>query len=66
MKEFRRKYYKISAWLGLYFPVRFAICCGAGLYPRPYSAVVLEVIILAVYMGTALCVNLAIDKKELI
>ena len=65
-REFRRKFYKISAWLGLYFPVRFAVSILARFYPRPYSALVLEAVILAVYMGTAVCANLAIDRKELL
>ena len=29
-KNFRRKFYKISAWLGLYFPIRFIVSVAAG------------------------------------
>ena len=65
-KRFRRKFYKISAWLGLYFPIRFVITALAIFYPRPYSALLLEVIVLAIYIGTALCVNLSIDKSDLL
>ena len=64
-KAFRRKYYKISAWLGLYFPIRFAVKMIAVFYPRPYSAVLLEVIILVVYLWAAVTVNLSIDKSAL-
>ena len=64
-KNFRRKFYKISAWLGLYFPVRFIVSIAARFYPRPYSALVLEIIILVVYIGAATCVNLSVDKSYL-
>lgn len=61
-KNFRRKFYKISAWLGLYFPIRFVIRMIATLYPRPYDSLLLEVIILVVYICAATFVNLSIDK----
>ena len=64
-KNFRRRFYKISAWLGLYFPVRFAVSVIARFYPRPYSSLLLEVIILAVYLWAAVTVNLSIDKSAL-
>lgn len=64
-KNFRKKFYKISAWLGLYFPIRFIVRFAVRLYPRPYSSLVLEIIILAIYIGTATCVNLSIDKSYL-
>lgn len=62
-KTFRKKFYKISAWLGLYFPIRFLVRFATRLYPRPYSTLVLEVIILAIYIAAATCVNLSIDKS---
>ena len=65
-KQFRRKFYKISAWLGLYFPVRFFMSIAAGFYPRPYSSLLFEVLVLAVYLWAALSVNLAIDKREIL
>ena len=64
-KNFRRKFYKISAWLGLYFPVRFIVSIAARFYPRPYYTLVLEVIILVIYIAAATCVNLSIDKSYL-
>ncbi len=64
-KNFRKKFYKISAWLGLYFPIRFIVSITARFYPRPYSTLVLEVIILAIYIVSATCVNLLIDKNYL-
>ena len=41
-RTLRRKFYKISAWLGLYFPIRFIVSVAAGFYPRPYNTLVLE------------------------
>lgn len=65
-KNFRRKFYKISAWLGLYFPIRFVISMLATLYPRPYSVLLLEVIVLVVYICAATSVNLSIDKSYIV
>ena len=63
--NFRRKFYKISAWLGLYIPVRFIVSIAVRFYPRPYYSLVLEVIILVIYIAAATCVNLSIDKSYL-
>ena len=60
---FRKRFYKISAWLGMYFPVRFAMSVAAGFYPRPYSAMLFEVIVLVVYIWSACSVNLSIDRQ---
>ena len=60
---FRRRFYKISAWLGLYFPVRFAMSAASTFYVRPYSSLLFDVLVLTVYIFTALMVNLAIDKQ---
>ena len=64
-KNFRRKFYKISAWLGLYFPIRFFVSAAVSFYPRPYNTLVLEIIILVIYIAAATCVNLSIDKSHL-
>ena len=64
-KNFRRKFYKISAWLGLYFPIRFIVSVAVSFYPRPYNTLVLEIIILVIYIAAATCVNLSIDKSYL-
>lgn len=61
-RTFRRKFYKISAWLGLYFPVRLIVSTAARLYPRPYSVLLLECLILVIYICAATLVNLAVDK----
>lgn len=64
-KNFRRKFYKISAWLGLYFPIRFFVSAAVSFYPRPYNTLVLEIIILVIYIAAATCVNLSVDKSYL-
>ena len=64
-KNFRKKFYKISSWLGLYFPIRFLIETIMTLYPRPYSTLVLEIIIVVVYIATSTYFNLIIDQSHL-
>lgn len=59
----RRRFYKISAWLGLYFPIRFAVLALAQLYPRPYSSLIMECIVLILYVATSVLVCLMLDKK---
>lgn len=63
---FRKKLYKISAWLGLYFPIRFLITVVAvQFYSRPVSTLVLECVVLSVYIGVAFLVTLEIEKRYL-
>lgn len=64
-KTFRKKFYKISAWLGAYFPIRFVVIMFASFYPRPYSVLVLECVIAAVYFMTVMLITLTIEKKYL-
>ena len=63
-KAFRRKFYRISAWLGLYFPVRFAVSMAVTLWPRPYSSLALECVSAVLYLCAVMLVHLAMDKKE--
>ena len=65
IKTFRKKFYKISVWLGAYFPVRFAVSMLSSLYPRPYSTIVKECVIFALYVMAAMLVTLQIEKKSL-
>jgi len=64
-KLFRKRFYKISAWLGLYFPIRFAVSAVVVLCSLNIQRVVLECIILVIYICAALLVNLSIDKMNL-
>ena len=62
-KVFRKKFYKISAWLGAYFPVRFLVTILAHFYPRPYSSIVLECVIVVVYLMAVMLITLTIEEK---
>lgn len=62
-KMFRKKFYKISAWLGLYFPIRFVVSAVVAVCSFNIQTVVLECIILVIYICAALLVNLTIDKR---
>ena len=61
--QFRRKFYKISAWIGLYFPVRFAVATVMTLYPRPYTVLLKECIICVIYITAATIANLNTDRE---
>lgn len=62
---FRKKFYKISAWLGMYFPIRLIAQALSSLYPRPFSTLVLECVILAVYIMSATLLCLEIGRAHL-
>ncbi len=62
---FRKRFYKISAWLGMYFPIRLATIMLAYLYPRPYSPIAFECVTLAVYLMAVMLITLQIEKRDL-
>jgi len=62
-RGFRKKFYNISTWLGSYFPVRFTVITLAHFYPRPYSTIVLECVIFAIYFMVVMFITLQIEKK---
>ena len=64
-RTFRKNFYKISAWLGAYFPVRFAVTALAIFYPRPYYTIVLECVILVIYLMVVMLIRLQIEKMSL-
>ena len=61
-RGFRKKFYKISAWLGMYFPVRFIMSALVRLYPRPYNSLVFDCLIVAVYLIAAALITLLIER----
>ena len=65
IRIFRNKFYKISAWLGVYFPVRFAVTILLSFYPRPYSTIVKECVILVVYLMVTMLIMLQIEKMNM-
>ena len=63
--RFRRRFYKISAWLGLYFPVSFVMNILVHFYPRPYSSIAFECVVLAIYLMAVMLITLQIEKEKL-
>lgn len=53
----RKRFYKITVWLGTYFPIRLAVYFLMDYYPRPYYFILLELIILAIYILTAVNIS---------
>lgn len=60
----RVRFYQITAWLGLYFPVRLLLRTAMRLWPRPYSVLVLECGIGAVYLFLAALLSWRIGKGK--
>jgi len=69
LAEFRARFYKITAWLGTYFPVRFVVTIllrlWLGPYTGPYTVLLREIMALVAYITVATLLNLSIDKGEL-
>lgn len=64
-RQFRRHFYEISVWLGLYFPLRLLVQAVMNCYPRRYDTLVLEGVLAAVYLLTAALITLRIEKQRL-
>ena len=64
-RTFRKKFYKISAWLGAYFPVKFAMTILSSFYPRPYSMIAKECVILVVYLMAVMLITIQIEKMSM-
>lgn len=52
--QFRKRFYKVSAWLGTYFPIRLLVSALVHFYPRPINSLVLECVIAVLYLMTAI------------
>ena len=63
--QFRKQFYKISAWLGTYFPVRLVIMALATFYPHPIHSLVLECVAAVVYLMAAALITLELEKRAL-
>ena len=57
----RKKFYKISTWIGLYFPTRLVVTGLSIFYLSPYSVITIKIIILVVYVILALFITKLID-----
>ena len=60
---FRKNFYKISAWLGLYFPTRLLVTAAMHFYSHPYSAIIFEIMVVSTYLMLSTIVVLSIEKK---
>ena len=65
VERFRSRFYKISAWLGTYFPIRLFTIALLHLYPRPYSVLVQECITVVLYLMVSMLICLEIEKRHL-
>lgn len=63
--QFRKRFYKISAWMGTYFPIRLVMMVLTHFYPRPINSLVVECVIIAVYLMTVMLITLEIEKRSL-
>lgn len=61
VRRFRMKLYKVSAWLGLYSPMRFII---TNLF-QWNSLMLHECMVLILYISAAFLITLSLDKSEL-
>ena len=59
----RKQFYKISAWLGLYFPIRLLTLALSPLYPRSLPSLLLEGIILGTYIIIASAGSFALSHR---
>ena len=60
--RFRKQFYKISVWLGTYFPIRVLVRTLLVLYPWPYYTLVRDCLIVVLYLMTSLFITWKIEK----
>jgi len=60
----RKNFYKISVWLGAYFPIRFIVKKMSAFYPRPYYSIALECVIIVLYLIVSALICLQIEKSS--
>lgn len=61
--RYRRRFYTLSVWMMLYFPLRWICCDLSSLIPRPYSSLLLEAAILLLYLILAAVISTILRKK---
>lgn len=61
--RFRKRLYRISAWLGTYFPIRALLTAAAGIWPLFGDPVVFACVTAVLYLTTALLITLSIEKE---
>ncbi len=61
VRRFRRKLYQVSAWLGLYFPVRLIVVNTID-----WNLLLLrECMVLVLYITVAVCISLSLEKTTI-
>ena len=60
--KYRQNFYKISCWLGLYFPIKILVGICLNLYPRPINSLVLNSIIFFLYISISITITLIVGK----
>ena len=59
-KAFRKKFYKITAWLGTYFPVRLGMMC---LFPG--DGLIFEIVTVTLWLCTATWLSLTMERIDM-
>jgi transcriptional regulator with XRE-family HTH domain len=62
-KKYYSKFYVIAFWLAAYFPIRLLTNVVMRLYPRPYSGLVFEIIVVLVYLLISILATQLIKEK---
>lgn len=58
----RKRFYRISAWLGTYFPLRILGMALTRFYLHPINTLVLEGVLVLAYLAVAMLITLAVQK----
>ena len=62
-KKYYCKFYVVAFWLAAYFPIRLLTNVAMMLYPRSYSGLVFEIIVVLVYLLISILTTQLIKKK---
>ncbi len=62
-KKYYCKFYVVAFWLAAYFPIRILANVAMRLYPRPYSVLAFEIIVVLVYLLISIFATRLIKKK---
>ncbi len=63
-KKYYYKFYVIAFWLAAYFPIRLLANVAMMLYPRSYTGLIFEIIVVLVYLLISILVTQLIKKKS--
>lgn len=63
-RKYYCKFYIVSFWLAAYFPVRLLTGKAMWLYPRPYSGIAFEIIVILLYVLISILATKLIKAKK--